>query len=96
LRNLVSGRSVAASQVTAVVERSDEASEASGTTYLVRLRARLVAPYFVRLTDPVVVSDTVPLVRWPTRSSRSCCRARCASEGKWWRWGRVELPVQNP
>jgi hypothetical protein len=57
LRNLVSGRPVGASQVTAVVERSDEASVASGTTYLVRLRARLVSPYFVRLTDPVLVSD---------------------------------------
>lgn len=58
LRNLISGRPVGASQVTAVVERTDEASEGSGTTYVVRLMARLVAPYFVRLTDPVLVSDT--------------------------------------
>ena len=61
LRNLVSGRPVGASQVTAVVERSDEASETSGTTYVVRIRARLIEPYFVRLTDPVVVSDTSSL-----------------------------------
>ena len=58
LRNLVSGRPVGASQVTAVVERFTVSSEVSATSYVVRLRARLVAPYFVRLTDPVTFSET--------------------------------------
>lgn len=58
LRNLVSGRPVGASQVTAVVERSTPSSEASATSYIVRLRARLIPPYFVRLTDPVTFSET--------------------------------------
>lgn len=58
MRNLVSGRPVGASQVTAVVERSAASSEASATSYIVQLRARLVAPYFVRLTDPVTFSET--------------------------------------
>ncbi len=58
LRNLLTGRRVGASQVTAVVERV-EAGEASNVgDYVVRLRARLVAPYFVRLVEPVVVSET--------------------------------------
>jgi hypothetical protein len=58
LRNLVSGRPLGASQVTAVVSR-----ESPGTTdnggYVVALRARLVEPYFVRLGDPVVESGLV-------------------------------------
>jgi hypothetical protein len=57
LRNLLTGRRVGASQVTAVVERL-EGGDAYGGDYVVRLRARLVAPYFVRLVEPVVVSET--------------------------------------
>jgi hypothetical protein len=52
LRNLVSGNPLGASQVTAVVERVP--SHGDGREYVVALRARLVAPYFVRLIDPVV------------------------------------------
>jgi hypothetical protein len=54
LRNLKSGSPLGASQVTAVVHRA-ESSPDSGTDYVVALRTRLVAPYFVRLRDPVVV-----------------------------------------
>lgn len=53
LRNLRSGSRLGASQVTAVVERVGDASpdELQGG-YLVALRARLVAPHFVRLLEP--------------------------------------------
>jgi hypothetical protein len=53
LRNLASGSPLGASQVTAVVERL--AGHPSGVAYTVALRAELVAPYFVRLRDPVGV-----------------------------------------
>lgn len=57
LRNLLTGRRVGASQVTAVVERVEDDPETQGGPYVVRLRARLVAPYFVRLVEPIVVSE---------------------------------------
>jgi len=52
LRNLVSGNALGSSQVTAVVERLTDRDD--GTEYAIALRARLIAPYFVRLTDPAV------------------------------------------
>lgn len=52
LRNLVSANPLGASQVTSVVERL--AGHHSGREYIIAMRARLVAPYFVRLVDPVV------------------------------------------
>lgn len=58
LRNLVSGRKVGASQVTAVVERKSE-SIGDSRSYDVSMRARLVAPFFVKLTEPIVVSNYV-------------------------------------
>lgn len=51
LRNLVSGRSVGASQVTAVVSRLPHLE--ARTTFTVEMRAELVPPYFVRLSDPI-------------------------------------------
>lgn len=54
LRNLRSGIALGASQVTAVVSRVEEGSGA-GSEYIVALRVDLVAPYFVRLADPVVL-----------------------------------------
>lgn len=57
LRNLLTGRRVGASQVTAVVKRVEDGPETQGGAYVVRLRARLVAPYFVRLVQPIVVSE---------------------------------------
>jgi hypothetical protein len=52
LQNLLSGRSVGPSQVTAVVRLLREAL-VEGAIYAVALRVRLVYPYFVRLLDPV-------------------------------------------
>jgi hypothetical protein len=51
LRNLVSGNPVGASQVTSVVRRVAVSGEAA--SYPIAIRARLVAPYFIRLRDPV-------------------------------------------
>ena len=53
LRNLRSGAPLGASQVTAVVHRADTGQ--GGGEYPVAFRAALVAPYFVRLRDPVPV-----------------------------------------
>lgn len=53
LRNLRSGAPVGASQVTAVVRRTDGTPDgAAGSTYPVALRAFLVWPYVIRLTEP--------------------------------------------
>lgn len=57
LRNLLTGRRVGASQVTAVVERVEDGPETQGGDYVIRLRARLVAPYFVRLVEPIVITE---------------------------------------
>jgi len=51
LRNLVSGRCLGASQVTAVVKQAKEAAGKDGTDYIVAMRAALVPPYFVRLYE---------------------------------------------
>ena len=55
LRNLLSGNRLGASQVTAVVSRLDP-PPVPGVEYPVALRAALVAPYFVRLREPLLVS----------------------------------------
>jgi hypothetical protein len=55
LRNLVSGRKVGASQVTAVVERTPDTAQDT-SQYSVSMRARLVPPFFVKLTEHVVIS----------------------------------------
>lgn len=71
LRNLISGRPVGASQVTAVVQQSDGTSfdlDSGGGrgvgVYPVNIRAHLVHPYFVRLQDPVVVTDSQATFDW--------------------------------
>jgi len=51
LTNIVTGRPLGASQVTAVVQRQ-VGSNPSGAEYEVKFRARLVPPYFVQLSDP--------------------------------------------
>jgi hypothetical protein len=56
LRNLLSGKPIGASQVTAVVRRIGY-GDGHGSWYPVALRTSLVPPYFVRLRDPVVVSS---------------------------------------
>lgn len=55
LCNFLTGRPLGASQVTAVVQRRTQHS-ASGTNYQVSFRARLVAPYFIRLSAPRPIS----------------------------------------
>jgi hypothetical protein len=55
VRNLVSGRAVGASQVTAVVRRvADDVSEEPH--YPITLRASLAPPFFLRLRDPIMHS----------------------------------------
>jgi hypothetical protein len=53
LTNILSGRRIGASQVTAVVQHSGE--RADGTRYVVTMRANLVYPYMIRLRDPSVI-----------------------------------------
>ena len=52
LRNLISGRPLGASQVTAVVKRNERPSE-RGPVYPATIVAELRAPFFVRLTEAV-------------------------------------------
>jgi hypothetical protein len=56
LRNLVSGRPVGASQVTAVVRMLSTRS-VDDRGYVVALRASLVPPYLIRLRDPALVEN---------------------------------------
>jgi hypothetical protein len=58
LRNYSSGRSLGASQVTAVVRHDGDDDEPIGAEYIVALRAKLVFPYFLRL-DRTYVDDAV-------------------------------------
>lgn len=51
LANIVTGRPLGSSQVTAVVQRQVR-SNLSSAEYEVKFRARLVPPYFVQLSDP--------------------------------------------
>jgi hypothetical protein len=53
LQNLLSGKALGSSQVTAVVERRLDLE--AGQEYPVAFRARLIPPYFLRLVDPAVV-----------------------------------------
>lgn len=69
LRNMLSGNGLGASQVTAVVRRlSNEYHPA--TFYPVALRARLVAPFFVRLREPVPL-QSVNGIRWTRRTRQT-------------------------
>jgi hypothetical protein len=52
LRNLRNSSRLGASQVTAIVSRVAHGQLGQEAEYVVALRARLVAPYFVRLSDP--------------------------------------------
>jgi hypothetical protein len=62
LGNLLTGRPVGASQVTAVVRHSR--SGAPVRTYSTVLRARLVAPFLLRLHSPVRLSPQNPAEQW--------------------------------
>jgi hypothetical protein len=67
LRNLLSGRAIGPSQVTAVVRPVDEPL-AAGLEYTVAFRTSLVPPYFVRLRGPVELSDDGRRQRLPQTS----------------------------
>jgi hypothetical protein len=55
LRNLISGRPVGHSQVTAVVQVDSQPLATGRLKYPVALRAELVAPYFIELGGPRVI-----------------------------------------
>lgn len=66
LRNIPSGKAIGASQVTAVVSR-DESSAEAGTLYQVAFRANLMTPYFIRLRNPEIFSESESSTTWGTR-----------------------------
>ena len=55
LRNLLTGRPLGASQVTAIVQRSKQRQTYSNAEYLAAIEAELVYPFFIKLCDPVPV-----------------------------------------
>lgn len=55
LQNLISGRPLGASQVTAVVSR--QIGQMGGTTYPVTMLAELRAPYFIKLKGPLLETE---------------------------------------
>lgn len=63
LRNLSTGNRLGASQVTAIVEQGDSVVGVH-RRYPVALRARLIAPFFVRLHNPVPVRAVRGQVGW--------------------------------
>jgi hypothetical protein len=58
LRNIRTGRAIGASQVTAVVQQCEGASEET-QLYDIAARADLVYPYFIRLRQPVVLPNSM-------------------------------------
>ena len=71
LFNLLSGRPIGASQVTAIVERKPVMT--AGHEYSVAFRARLTWPYFIRLLEPISLPchpDPVAELR-PARAARN-------------------------
>ncbi|MGW7424464.1 hypothetical protein ACWGJB_31285 [Streptomyces sp. NPDC054813] len=64
LRNLRTGSILGASQVTSVVRRlDDDTSKESISLYPVAVRARLIYPYFVRLTGALPIPESLRLDR---------------------------------
>ncbi len=63
LENLLTGRPVGASQVTAVVRRLEQ-GDAPIRTYRAVLRARLEAPFFLRLRSPIFLSQKDGMQGW--------------------------------
>lgn len=56
LKNLATRRSVGFSQVTAIVSLADDTCAVRNLEYDIALRARLVDPYYARLTTPIPLS----------------------------------------
>jgi len=65
LRNLLTGRPIAASQTTAVVQRK-ATSPSEASAYDIAIRARLVHPYFLTLRNPIPLSEPEPHLDWAT------------------------------
>jgi hypothetical protein len=63
LTNLATGHRLGPSQVTAIVERTDHAV-GSHREYVVALRATLIAPFFVRLRNPVPIPAARGTCSW--------------------------------
>ncbi len=83
ITNLLTGRRVGASQVTAVVQPRPAQQHQKIKHYDVAIRAELAYPYFLRLSNPVVLPDaarvsggewTVEVFRW-VRERADCGRA---------------------
>jgi hypothetical protein len=72
LCNFLTGRPIGASQVTAVVQRRGRA--ASKATYRVSFMAKLVPPYFIRLSVPRPISPE-HVRQWTLDYSTTCSEA---------------------
>lgn len=77
IRNILTGRPVGASQVTAVVQQASSGAEDS-SAYPVTVRAKLVAPYFVRLREHVPLTGSHRSDSW-SEVVRSFWEARMES-----------------
>lgn len=64
LRNLLTGRPVGASQVTAVVQLSETATAGTSLSYNIAFGAQLAAPYFVQLRSPMPLNGLGQCDRW--------------------------------
>lgn len=67
LSNLVTGRPLGSSQVTAVVRRQVQ-DALPGAEYLVKFRAKLVPPYFIQLSAPRPIATPIAF-SWANASS---------------------------
>ncbi len=59
VQNMLTGRPVGASQVTAVVRMTDRLGSDKEPIYPVSIRAKLVFPYFVELANPLILPAAV-------------------------------------
>lgn len=64
LRNVLTGRRVGASQVTAIVRNMPPEVRLKSPSYEVAFRARLVSPYFIVLRAPIALSPTERVSAW--------------------------------
>jgi hypothetical protein len=62
-RNLITGRPIGSSQVTAVVQSAGNIKD-KAFKYDIAMRVRLVPPYFLRLRDPLVLSKEDQASDW--------------------------------
>ena len=81
LENLLTGRPVGASQVTAVVRRVLGAVHPPVRTYSVILRARLAAPFFLRLRNPIFLPGKGEIQSWDSAVTDTWAKCRRAGSG---------------